>query len=77
GIQALDLVGRKLAANGGRAIFTFFKEMDDFVGENADNGNMKLFTDALSDAKKKLEAGTTWLMQNGLSNFNHAAGGTT
>ncbi|WP_022694421.1 acyl-CoA dehydrogenase C-terminal domain-containing protein [Ponticaulis koreensis] len=77
GIQALDLVGRKLAANGGRAIFTFFKEMDDFVGENADNGDMKLFTDALSDAKKKLEAGTTWLMQNGLSNFNNAAAAST
>ncbi|MAF56371.1 acyl-CoA dehydrogenase C-terminal domain-containing protein [Ponticaulis sp.] len=77
GIQALDLVGRKLAANGGRAIFTFFKEMDDFVGENADNSDMKLFTDALSDAKKKLEAGTTWLMQNGLSNFNNAAAAST
>ncbi len=31
GIQALDLVGRKLGANGGRAIFAFFKEIDDFV----------------------------------------------
>ncbi len=31
GVQALDLVGRKLAQNGGRAVFAFFKAVDDFV----------------------------------------------
>jgi alkylation response protein AidB-like acyl-CoA dehydrogenase len=33
GIQALDLVGRKLAANGGRAVMSFFAEIDGFVAE--------------------------------------------
>ncbi len=33
GIQALDLVGRKLAANGGRAVFGFFADLEEFVSE--------------------------------------------
>jgi alkylation response protein AidB-like acyl-CoA dehydrogenase len=38
GVQALDLVGRKLASNGGRGVMTFFAEIDGFVAENADAG---------------------------------------
>jgi acyl-CoA dehydrogenase len=37
GIQALDLVGRKLGQNGGRAVMAFFKEVGDFCEENRDN----------------------------------------
>ncbi|WOR14633.1 acyl-CoA dehydrogenase C-terminal domain-containing protein [Hyphomonas sp. FCG-A18] len=77
GIQALDLVGRKLAANGGRAVFSFFAEMDDFVGANADNEDMKVFTDGLAEAKAQLQEGTTWLMQNGMSDFNNAGAAST
>ena len=77
GIQALDLVGRKLAANGGRAIFTFFSEMDDFLGENADNEALKPYLDGLKTSREQLQEGTTWLMQNGLSNFNNAAAAST
>tara|TARA_Y100000052_G_scaffold13882_1_gene13367 strand:+ start:18836 stop:20590 length:1755 start_codon:yes stop_codon:yes gene_type:complete len=77
GIQALDLVGRKLAANGGRAIFTFFGEMDDFLGEHSDDEDMKPYLDALKTARDQLQDATTWLMQNGLSNFNNAAAAST
>ena len=77
GIQALDLVGRKLAANGGRAVFTFFAEIDDFIGANEDDPDMKLFIDGLTDAKAKLQDGTTWLMQNGMSDFNNAGAAST
>jgi acyl-CoA dehydrogenase len=39
GIQAMDLVGRKLARNGGRAVMAVFKEIGDFCEENrADEG---------------------------------------
>ncbi len=72
GIQALDLVGRKLAANGGRAVFTFFNELDAFIGDNTDDAQMKPFVDALAAAKVQLQDGTTWLMQNGMSNFDNA-----
>ena len=72
GIQALDLVGRKLAANGGRAIFTFFAELDDFIAENESDEELKPFIEALSTAKGELQEATSWLMQNGMSDFNNA-----
>ena len=72
GIQALDLVGRKLASNGGRAVFSFFAELDDFIGTAGDDAELKPFIDGLSTARAQLQEGTTWLMQNGMSDFNNA-----
>ncbi len=72
GVQALDLVGRKLAANGGRAIMTFFAEVDAFVAANAGDAGLKPFVDGLAGAKAQLQDGTMWLMQNGLSNPDNA-----
>ena len=72
GVQALDLVGRKLAANGGRAVFTFFAEIDDFIGENDNNEDLKPFIESLRSAKAQLQEGTTWLMENGMKNFDNA-----
>ena len=77
GVQALDLVGRQLAANGGRAVFTFFRELDDFIGEHGDNADLALFIEGLTKARKELEEGTNWLMQNGLSDFDNAAAAST
>ena len=77
GIQALDLVGRKLAANGGRAVFTFFAEIDDFVAQHEGDDELKPFIEGLADAKAKLQDGTTWLMQNGMSDFNNAGAAST
>jgi hypothetical protein len=72
GIQALDLVGRKLGANGGRAIFAFFNEMDDFIHNHEDDAELKEFVDALKGVKAQLQDGTMWLMQNGMTNFDNA-----
>ena len=72
GIQALDLVGRKLASNSGRAVFSFFAELDDFIGSNADNEDLKPFVEGLTTAREQLNEGTTWLMQNGMTDFNNA-----
>jgi alkylation response protein AidB-like acyl-CoA dehydrogenase len=72
GIQGLDLVGRKLAANGGRAVFAFFNEIDEFVHAHEDHEAMKPFLDGLTSAKAQLQEGTMWLMQNGMSNFDNA-----
>ncbi|PHR91504.1 MAG: acyl-CoA dehydrogenase [Robiginitomaculum sp.] len=76
GIQALDLVGRKLARNGGRALMNISAEIDAFVAENEGNEAMKPFTDGLSNAKGKLQMGTMWLMQNGMSNPDNAGAGS-
>ncbi|MEO0467285.1 MAG: acyl-CoA dehydrogenase C-terminal domain-containing protein [Pseudomonadota bacterium] len=72
GIQALDLVGRKLAANGGRAVFSFFSEMDDYISEHEDNADLAPFIEGLKTAKEQLQEGTNWLMQNGMTNFDNA-----
>ncbi len=77
GVQALDLVGRKLAANGGRAVMTFFAEVDAFVAANGSDEQLKPFVEGLSDAKAKLQDGTFWLMQNGLSNPDNAGAAST
>jgi len=77
GIQALDLVGRKLPANGGRAIMSWFGDIDAFVAENTDDNAVKPFVDGLADAKKKLQEGTMWLMQNGMQNPDNAGAAST
>jgi len=77
GIQALDLVGRKLAANGGRAVMSFFAEIDGFVEENKGNEKLKPFLDGLASAKAQLQDGTMWLMQNGLANPDNAGAAST
>ena len=73
GIQALDLVGRKLPANGGRATMTFLAEIDAFVADHAADEGLKPFVDGLAGVKAQLLDGTMWLMQNGLSNPDNAA----
>jgi hypothetical protein len=77
GVQALDLVGRKLAANGGRAVMSFFADIDAFVAANQADQGLKPFVEGLADAKAKLQEGTFWLMQNGLSNPDNAGAAST
>ncbi|HVY87598.1 MAG TPA: acyl-CoA dehydrogenase C-terminal domain-containing protein [Hyphomonadaceae bacterium] len=72
GIQALDLVGRKLAANGGRAVFGFFSDVEEFCTANDNNEKMKPFVAGLQTASGQLREATMWLMQNGMSNFDNA-----
>ncbi len=72
GIQALDLVGRKLGANAGRAIFAFFKEMDEFIEANDGDADLAPFVEGLRTTKAQMQDGAMWLMQNGMSNFDNA-----
>jgi len=77
GVQALDLVGRKLGANGGRAVMSFFGDCDALAGEDAGNETLKPFSDGLRTAKGQLQEGTLWLMQNGLKNPDDAGAAST
>ena len=72
GVQALDLVGRKLGANGGRAIFAFLNELDDFIAAHESDAELKPFLEGLASAKAQLQDGAMWLMQNGMANFDNA-----
>eukprot|EP01031_Cornospumella_fuschlensis_P012833 gene12833-15681_t len=77
GVQALDLVGRKLAANGGRAGMSFFAEIDAYIEANSGDAALKPFLDGLATVKAQLQDGTMWLMQNGMANPDNAAGAST
>jgi hypothetical protein len=72
GIQALDLVGRKLAQNGGRAVQAFFREVGDFCEENRSDEKMAPFTKALKNGLNDLQAATLWLMQNAVAKPDNA-----
>jgi alkylation response protein AidB-like acyl-CoA dehydrogenase len=77
GIQALDLVGRKLAMAGMRPINTFMAELDGFIADNEGNAELKLYVDGLRDAKAKLQKATNWLVEKGLENFDNAGAAST
>jgi alkylation response protein AidB-like acyl-CoA dehydrogenase len=77
GIQALDLVGRKLAANGGRAVMTFFADVDAFVADHEGDKGLEPFVAGLKSVKAQLQDGTGWLMQNGLANPDNAGAAST
>ncbi|GIL02427.1 MAG: acyl-CoA dehydrogenase [Alphaproteobacteria bacterium] len=77
GIQALDLVGRKLPKDGGRALRAFIEEVNGFTGSHRDNEAMQPYTRPLRNAMKALEAATMWLMQNGMKNPDNAGAAST
>jgi len=72
GIQALDLVGRKLPKDGGRAIMAFFKKVGDYVKEHEADEAMKPYVAPLGKALGDLQKATMWLMQNGMANPDNA-----
>jgi alkylation response protein AidB-like acyl-CoA dehydrogenase len=76
GIQALDLVGRKLAANGGRAVMSFFAEIDSHVAGSHDAA-VQPFIESLGLVKGQLQEATMWLMQNGMANPDNAGAAST
>ncbi len=68
GIQALDLVGRKLPANKGRAIQFFFAVVGGFCEKYEDNAALSPFIRPLTEALERLVEATQWLMQHAISN---------
>ncbi len=74
GVQAMDLVGRKLAQNGGRAIQLWFKLVDDECSA-AKDGVMADFAGRLEKANGELKAATMWFMQNGMTNPDNVGAG--
>jgi len=72
GIQALDLVGRKLGANGGRAVQAFFRIVGEEAAAAKEDEQLAGIAGALERALNDLQTATMWLMQNGLSNPNNA-----
>jgi alkylation response protein AidB-like acyl-CoA dehydrogenase len=75
GVQAMDLVGRKLAQNGGRAIQAFFAIVDEEAAGAKGNEALADFAGRLEKANGELKAATMWFMQNGMANPNNIGAG--
>ncbi|WP_116599369.1 acyl-CoA dehydrogenase C-terminal domain-containing protein [Primorskyibacter marinus] len=77
GIQALDLVGRKLAQDGGKHVMAFFEMVKTFIKQNGgDEAFDKDFLDPLKAASKDLQAAGMYFMQQGMKNPNNALAGS-
>ncbi len=78
GVQALDLVGRKLAQDGGKHVMAFFDMVKSFCKENAGQNDAfdREFIEPLKAASKDLQAAGMYFMQNGMKNPNHALAGS-
>ncbi|WP_134499875.1 acyl-CoA dehydrogenase C-terminal domain-containing protein [Microvirga pakistanensis] len=77
GIQAMDLVGRKLGKDGGRAIMGFFNEVGSFCQENAADDTLKGFVAPLQQGLGHLQQATMWFMQNAMAKPDNAGAGAT
>ncbi|WP_030540165.1 acyl-CoA dehydrogenase C-terminal domain-containing protein [Sphingobium sp. DC-2] len=75
GVQAMDLVGRKLPMNGGRALQTFLKIVADEVAAAKGDEKVAGLAEALEKASGQLGAATMWLMQNAMQNPDNAGAG--
>ena len=77
GVQALDLVGRKLAQNGGRGVQALFKMVAEEAAAAKAEPALADYATRLEKALGDLQASTMWLMQNGLANPDNAGAGST
>ena len=75
GIQAMDLVGRKLPKDGGRAVRAFFELVGRDIAEAKAAGDPSGVAAALEPALQDLQAATMWLAQNGMADPNNAGAG--
>jgi alkylation response protein AidB-like acyl-CoA dehydrogenase len=78
GVQALDLVGRKLAQDGGKHVMAFFDMVKSFAAEHKgqDPDFDAEFLDPLKAASKDLQAAGMYFMQNGMKTPNAALSGS-
>ena len=75
GIQAMDLVGRKLPRDGGRGVRAFFELVGRDIAQAKAASDPAGVAAALEPALQDLQAATMWLAQNGMANPDHAGAG--
>ena len=75
GIQALDLVGRKLGANGGRAITGLFNEVMGFITANEADDALKSYLAALAQGVGHLQQASMWFLTHALAKPDNAGAG--
>jgi alkylation response protein AidB-like acyl-CoA dehydrogenase len=75
GVQAMDLAGRKLALNGGRAVQAFFKVVGEDVAAGKADPVTADFAGRLEKANGELQQATLWFLQNGMKNPENVGAG--
>jgi len=76
GIQALDLVGRKLGKDGGRAIMAFFNEVQTYLKERANSDAMNVYLKPLGQSLAHLQQASMWFVQNAMAKPDNAGAGS-
>ena len=77
GVQALDLVGRKLMADGGSHVMAFFAMVKAECQAHDDDPRMEVFTKALKTASKQMQAAGGFFVANGMKDPNAALAGSS
>ena len=78
GVQALDLVGRKLGSDGGKHVMAYFELIKTFIKENEGNADLKAgFLDPLKQASKQLQQAAMFFVQHGMKSPDAALAGST
>ena len=77
GIQALDLVGRKLGMNGGRALRRFFHPVTEYVAARDKDAALAPFVGPLAKAVERLQRATALVAQRGLADPDEAGAAAT
>jgi alkylation response protein AidB-like acyl-CoA dehydrogenase len=75
GVQAMDLVGRKLAQNGGRGVRALFELIGRDIADAKTAGDPAGIAEPLEKALQHLQAATMWLAQHGMADPNSAGAG--
>ena len=78
GIQALDLVGRKLPQNQGKNMMAFFTILKTYLTENQNKSDKfdKIFIEPMKSATDDLEGAVLYFMDKGIKNPNEALAGS-
>ena len=77
GIQALDLVGRKLPMHNGRLLRSFFHVVKDYIEQNAFNDQLNDFVPLLMKSFGRLQQVTAFIASKGLADPDEGAGPAT
>jgi alkylation response protein AidB-like acyl-CoA dehydrogenase len=75
GVQAMDLVGRKLAKNGGSAVQALFAIVDKECADAKARPELAALGEAVAAANAELKAATMWFMAQGMANPNQVGAG--
>src|SRR4051812_16978980 len=75
GVQAMDLVGRKLGRKGGAAPMALFGLLTGWIAENEKDEKLAIYVKGLKRGLENLQGATMWLAQHGVANPNDAGAG--